>query len=40
MVSSADLTENGISDILGQYLLGNKPVITLSDEIMLRMSLL
>lgn len=29
MVSSVDLAENGISDILGQYLLGNKLVITL-----------
>lgn len=35
MVSSADLAENGVSDLLGQYLLGNKPVITLSDEIVL-----
>lgn len=35
MVSSVDLTENGISDILGQNLLGNKLVITLSDEITL-----
>lgn len=40
MVSSVDLADNGISDILGQYLLGNKPVITLPDEIMLWMSLL
>lgn len=35
MVSSVDLAENGIGDIFGQYLLGNKLVITLSDEIML-----
>ena len=35
MVSSVDLAENGISDILGQCLLGNKPVITPPDEITL-----
>lgn len=35
MVSSVDLTENGIGDILGQYLLGNKLVIALSNEMML-----
>lgn len=35
VVSSADLADNGSSDTLGQYLLGKKPVITLSDEIML-----